>query len=171
MTLLGISTSYFVQHLVDSVLVRGETPLLNALGLGMVLVIVFRTAFGVLRQYLLAHVARNVDLSLMSGYARHILSLPTSFFEMRQVGEIMSRVNDAVKVRHAISGTALTLLVDGVMVVFSVSVLWLYDARLATLVTAFVPLLVLSVMMHHGTIKRRSREAMEHAAQLFRPPG
>ena len=31
MTLLGISTAYFVQHLVDSVLVRSETRLLNAL--------------------------------------------------------------------------------------------------------------------------------------------
>ena len=123
-------------------------------------------AFGVLRQYLLAHVARKVDLSLVSGYARHILGLPTSFFEMRQVGEILSRVNDAVKVRQAISGTALTLLVDGVMVVFSVGVLWMYDARLAAVATAFVPLLVASVLVHHPTIKRRSREAMEHAARL-----
>ena len=38
MTLLGISTSYFVQHLVDSVLVRSEARLLNALGVGMLLI-------------------------------------------------------------------------------------------------------------------------------------
>ena len=100
MTLLGISTSYFVQHLVDSVLVRGESRLLNALGLGMVLIIIFRTLFGLLRHYLLAHIGRKIDLSLISGYARHILHLPTNFFEMRQVGEILSRVNDAGKVRR-----------------------------------------------------------------------
>jgi ATP-binding cassette subfamily B protein len=52
------------------------------------------------------------------------------------------------------------------MVVFTVAVLWLYDARLATVATVFVPLLVLSVMVHHGAIKRRSREAMEHAARF-----
>ena len=60
-----------------------------------------------LRQYLLAYVGRKVDLSLIAGYARHILSLPMNFFEMRQVGEILSRVNDAAKVREAISGATL----------------------------------------------------------------
>jgi ATP-binding cassette subfamily B protein len=37
LTVLGISTAYFIQHLVDSVLVRHEERLLNALGVGMVL--------------------------------------------------------------------------------------------------------------------------------------
>src|SRR5262249_15133176 len=45
MTVLGVTTSYFVQHLVDSVLPRGEKRLLNALGIGMVLVILMRTLF------------------------------------------------------------------------------------------------------------------------------
>src|SRR5262249_431661 len=58
---LGISTSYFIQPLVASVLVRHEARLLNALGLGMVLIALFRTLFGLLRQYLVAHVGRKVD--------------------------------------------------------------------------------------------------------------
>src|SRR5262249_10317959 len=65
MTLLGVATSYFLQHLVDNVLVRNEGRLLNALGVGMVLILLFRTLFAVLRQYLLAHVGRKVDLALI----------------------------------------------------------------------------------------------------------
>jgi ATP-binding cassette, subfamily C, bacteriocin exporter len=166
MTLLGISTSYFVQHLVDSVLVRGETKLLNALGIGMIILMLFKTMFGVLRHYLLAYVGRKVDLSLIAGYARHILSLPMNFFEMRQVGEILSRVNDAAKVREAISGAALTAVVDSVVVVITLGVLWIYDMNLALVATAFAPLLVLATLAHHPATRRRSREAMEHAAKL-----
>jgi ATP-binding cassette subfamily B protein len=166
MTLLGISTSYFVQHLVDSVLVRGETRLLNGLAIGMLLLVVFRTLFGLIRQYLLAHVARKVDLTLIASYTRHILALPMRFFEMRRVGEILSRVNDAAKVREAISGATLTLVVDGVLVSLSLVVLWLYDAPLAAVATLFVPLLVGSVLVHHPAVKRRSHEAMENAARL-----
>jgi HlyB family type I secretion system ABC transporter len=166
MTLLGISTSYFVQHLVDSVLVRGETKLLNALGVGMALIMLFKTLFGVLRHYLLAYVGRKVDLSLMAGYSRHILSLPMNFFEMRQVGEILSRVNDAAKVREAISGAALTAIVDGVVVMLTLGVLWIYDLQLALVATAFAPLLVIATMVHHPATRRRSREAMEDAAKL-----
>ncbi len=127
MTVLGVSTSYFIQHLVDSVLVRSEGGLLNALGVGMVLIVLFKALFGLLRQYLVAHVGRKVDLALVSGYARHILRLPLPFFEMRRVGEILSRVNDADKVREAISGTTLTAVVDGTLVVFMLAVLWAYD--------------------------------------------
>jgi ATP-binding cassette subfamily B protein len=167
MTLLSVSTSYFVQHLVDSVLVRHETRLLNALGIGMVLIVVFRTLFGALRQYLLAHVGRKVDLTLMAGYARHILGLPLSFFETRRVGEILSRLHDAVKVREAISSTTLTALVDGTLVILLLGILWLYDLHLALVATAFVPLLALSGWLHHPASRRRAREAMEHAAQFF----
>ena len=166
MTVLGLSTSYFLQHLVDGVLARQEQRLLNALGIGMVLVLVFRTLFGLLRQYLLAHIGRQVDLGLIAGYARHILTLPLSFFEMRRVGEILSRVNDAAKVREAISSTTTTTVVDSVLVVVFLVVLWLYDWRLALVATAFVPVLVGSVWVHHPATKRRSREAMENAAQL-----
>jgi ATP-binding cassette subfamily B protein len=166
MTVLGVATSYYVQHLVDSVLVRQEERLLHALGIGMVIIVVFRTLLGALRQYLLAHVGRKIDLALIAGFARHLLGLPLKFFEMRQVGEILSRINDTAKVREAISSTTTTLLVDGVLVVALLAVLWLYDVRLALVATAFVPVLVLTVVAHHPAAKRRSREAMEQAAHL-----
>ena len=166
MTALGVASSYFIQHLVDNVLVRNEGRLLNALGAGMLLILLFRTLFGALRQYLLAHVGRKVDLTLIAGYARHLLRLPMRFFETRRVGEILSRVNDAAKVREAVSGTALTALVDGVLVLLLLAVLWAYDWPLALVATAFIPLLLLSVMAYHPATLRRSRAAMEDAALL-----
>jgi ATP-binding cassette subfamily B protein len=166
MTVLGVSTSYFVQHLVDSVLVRQEVRLLNALGVGMVLVVVFRTLFGLLRQYLLAHVGRKVDLGLIAGYMRHILALPMNFFETRRVGDILSRVHDAGKVREAISGATTTAAVDGVIVLLMLGVLWAQDVQLALVATAFVPVLMAGVMLHHPAANRRSRATMESAALL-----
>ncbi len=166
MTVLGLADSFFVQHLVDSVLVRHEVRLLNALGIGMVLIVVFRVLFGALRQYLLNHVARKIDLGLMSGYGRHILGLPMRFFEMRRVGEILSRFHDAARVRDAISGTATTVVVDGVLVTVTTVALWFYDMPLALVATAFIPLLAGCVLLHQPFLLRCSRETMEHAAQL-----
>src|SRR5213076_1948598 len=97
---------------------------------------------------------RKVTLTLTAGYARHLLGLPLPFFEVRRVGEILSRVNDTAKVREAISGTTLTAVVDGTLVVLLVVVLWLYDGPLALVATAFVPLLVLSMVVHHPVARR-----------------
>jgi ATP-binding cassette subfamily B protein len=164
MTLLGIATSYFIQHLVDTVLPHHEGRLLNLLGVGMILLLLFRCLFSVLRQYLVAHVSRKVDLTLVAGYSRHLLTLPMRFFETRRVGEILSRVNDAVKVREAISGTTLTAVVDGTLVVGMLVVLFFYDWPLALVATAFVPLLLASTLVHHPAAKRLSRQAMENSA-------
>ena len=164
-TMLGLSTSYFIQHLVDSVLVRQETGLLNALGVGMLGILVFRTLFGILRQYLLAHISRKIDLGLMSSYANHLVGLPLKFFETRRVGEIISRMNDAAKIREAISGMTITAVVDGVLVIAMVAVLFTYDVQLALATTVFIPLLIACVIAHQPSAKRLSRQAMEEAAQ------
>jgi ATP-binding cassette, subfamily C, bacteriocin exporter len=167
MTVLGIATSRFIQHLVDSVLVRKEQQLLNALAFGMVLVAVFRTAFGALRQYLIAYIGQKVDLSLMAGYARHTLGLPLPFFEMRQVGEILSRVTDAAKVREAIRETALTAVLDGTLICVLFAALWFYDWALALVAFVFVLAVLAGFLLHHPGLRRRSMQAMERAGQLY----
>jgi ATP-binding cassette, subfamily C, bacteriocin exporter len=166
MTLMGISSSYFVQHLVDSVLTGRQTRMLDALGVAMALILVFRIGLSILRQYLLAHLARTIELSLMSRFMRHLLNLPQQYFETRQVGEIIARVHDASKVRDVLSGTALTLIVDGVIVVFTGTILWLYDGPLALVATLFAPILILAVLLHHPASRRTSQESMDASAKL-----
>jgi ATP-binding cassette subfamily B protein len=166
MTALGLATSFFIQQLLDNVLVLGQWRLLHGLGIGMIVVLVFTVLFGILRQYLLAFISRRVDLSLVGGFLRHVLHLPLSFFEMRRTGEIISRALDAQKVREAISGTALTALVDGTLVVVSLIVLWIYDVPLALVATLFVPVLVISVFLHQPAAQLTTRTALEQSAGL-----
>jgi len=166
LTILGVSTSFFVQHLVDSVLVRQEKPLLNALGIGMVLIAVFRALFGVLRHYLLAYLGRKVDLVLLSDYSRHLLGLPLRFFESRRVGEILSRAMDTSKIREALSAMTTTTLVDGILIILLLGVLWLYDIPLALLATGLVPVLLGATALHHPATLRRSQAATEGWSEL-----
>jgi ATP-binding cassette subfamily B protein len=166
MTVLGVSTSFFVQHLVDSILVRSDGRLLNAVGVGMLLIVVFRALFGLVRDYLLAHVSRRIDLALISGYVRHILGLPLAFFELRHVGEIFSRVTDTARIREAISGAAGAAAMDGPLVVLLLAVLWVYDAPLALVATAFAAVLVVAVILHHPASARRTLDAMEKSEHL-----
>ncbi len=166
MTLLGIASSYFIRHLVDSVLVRGDRALLNAIGVGVLAAGMFRVVFAIVRQYLLAHLSRRIDLSLVSLFARHLLALPMSFYASRRTGEILSRISDVSKVRNAISDLTLTVLVDGILVALTSIVLWMYDVRLAAAATAFAPLMLMLVLAHQGPARRRSQKAMEDAAGL-----
>src|SRR5262249_28805456 len=55
---------------------------------------------------------------------------------------------------------------DGTLVVFLLAVLWVYDLPLALVATAFAPLLVCSVLLHHPASARRTLDAMEMGEQL-----
>src|SRR5712691_10833372 len=61
MTILGLTSSFFIQALVDFVFVLGRTPALNWLGLGMLLVTLARVSLLGLRSYLLAHLSYRID--------------------------------------------------------------------------------------------------------------
>ena len=166
MTVMALGTSWFVQLLVDSVLPSGERGLLKALGIGMLAIIVFRALFGALRQYLLAHIGRTLDLTLISGYLRHVLRLPMSFFSTRQTGDILSRVGDANRVRDAIGGAALTIFGDSVLTLVALAALFAYDQGLALLCLAFAVPLVGVGAIFQPMARRSSRAALEASARL-----
>jgi ATP-binding cassette subfamily B protein len=165
-TLLAITTSYFIQHLVDNVLVRNEYGLLKALGIGMSLVLLFRLLLDMVRQYLLAHVGRKIDLKLMGGYVDHLTMLPLREFESRRVGDFISRLHDASNIREAASGTTLTAFVDSALILVTLAILWLYDRPLAAVATVFIPILLLTVALIRSPAKRRIRRVMEQNALL-----
>ncbi len=166
LTLFGVATAFFIRHLVDALAFRGEESFLSALAIGMLVVTGFRAAFHVLRQYLLARVARVIDVTLISRFIRHLLRLPAAFFETRRVGDILSRVRDAARVREAVAGTLLTRVGDSVLVTVVFTLLWIQDASLATMGFVFaVPLVALAVVQ--GPVTRRlSREMLERGAAL-----
>src|SRR5690606_25562890 len=109
---------------------------------------------------------RRLDLALMSRYMRHVLGLPMRFFETRRAGEILARMNDAAKLREAVSGSVTTAVVDAVVVVGLLGVLWLYDVQLAAATTVVAPVFLAAIVLNHKAARNRSQDAMENGAQL-----
>lgn len=80
---------------------------------------IFKIILGAVRSHLLLYLSQKLDISLLLGYYRHVLELPMNFFGSRKVGEIVSRFNDASKVRDAISGATLTIMaVAGAIILY-----------------------------------------------------
>jgi ATP-binding cassette, subfamily C, bacteriocin exporter len=166
LTVLGLGTSFFVQHLVDHILVHAQTRVLDFAIAGMVLLLLFRVLFDFVRSYYLIDIARKVDLTLVSCYVRHLLHMPMRFFETRRVGEILSRLNDAVKIRQLISSTALTSIVDGTMIFAAMAMMLLTEWRLALVCILFAPFVFGMVFLLRKPLARRQRSLMERSADL-----
>jgi len=166
MTLLNLSTSFFIQSLVDFVFVLGRRPALNWLILGMLAVLFARTVFQGLRTYLLAHLSLRIDAETVLGFHRHLIELPPAFFLKRRTGEILSRLNDAVKIRMAVSATTLSIIVDSLLVITTAAVMACIDFRLTAATLALLPIPGVVVWLINKPMKQCQRAAMEKAADV-----
>ncbi|MBE9181634.1 peptidase domain-containing ABC transporter [Oculatella sp. LEGE 06141] len=156
--LFGLITPVFTQLLLDRVVVQGSTLTLTAVGLGLLIFGIFRVAMSGLRQYLLDHTARGVDLALVVGFIQHTFRLPLSFFESRYVGDIVSRVQENLKIQRFLTGEALSILLDLLTVFVYVGLMVWYSWQLALLVLVVVPLFFLLALIATPFLQRISRE-------------
>jgi ATP-binding cassette subfamily B protein len=117
-TVLGLATSIYLQKVVDNVLVEGNRNLLNMLSIVMLLILTFQLFIGNLKNIFALKIGQQIDARLILGYYKHLLKLPQRFFDTMRVGEITSRIGDAVKIRLFINDIAIGLVVNCFIVVF-----------------------------------------------------
>ncbi len=165
-TLLGFSMSIYIQKLTDFVFVGGNTKLLNLLGVIMVCLLVLQIIIGVFKDVFLIKTGQQIDARLILGYYKHLLKLPQQFFDTMRVGEIISRINDAVKIRTFINGISLSLTVNFLILIFSFGLMFFYYWKLALIMLLVIPLYTLIYFITNKLNKKTERTIMERSADL-----
>jgi ATP-binding cassette, subfamily C, bacteriocin exporter len=165
-TLLGLTTAIYVQKLVDHVLVDGNRSLLNLLSVVMLALLAAQVYIGSMKDLLTLRTGQKIDATLILGYYRHLLTLPQRFFDTWRVGEIISRVNDAVKIRAFINDVSLDLVVNCMVVVFSFALMFVYSWKLALVMLAVIPLYGAIYWVTNRINSTNQRRMMESAAEL-----
>lgn len=165
-TVLGLSTSIYVQKIVDHVFVGGNTNLLNLLSVGMILLLVFQLVIGTFKTLFITKVGQRIDARLILGYYKHLLSLPQHFFDTMRVGEIISRINDAVKIRAFINDVSISFLVNVFIVIFSFALMFTFYWKLASVMLLLIPFYSLIYWITNGLNKKVERRLMEESAEL-----
>ncbi len=165
-TLLGFSTSIYIQKLTDFVLLGGNARLLNLLGVIMICLLVLQITIGVFKDIFLIKSGQQIDARLILGYYKHLLKLPQQFFDSMRVGEIISRISDAVKIRTFINDVSLDLAVNFFILIFSFGLMFLYYWKLALIMLLVIPLYILIYYITNKLNKKTERTIMERSADL-----
>jgi ATP-binding cassette subfamily B protein len=160
-TLLALSGSFYLQKVVDAVIVESNVPLLNLLTVAMLAALGVQTLLTAGQNLILVKAGLKLDLALILSYYRHLFTLPQSFFEGMRVGEMVSRINDAVKIRAFLSQQGASLIVSALTLVLAVLITWAFSWTLALMALAFLALYSLWFLfaaLQSGTISRRLLE-------------
>lgn len=165
-TLLGFSLSIYVGKITDFVLVSGNKSLLNLMSLIVIGCLVLQMVYSVLKDILILRTSQQIDSRLILGYYKHLFTMPQKFFDTMRIGEIMSRIGDAVKIRTLINETALSVSVNILIVIFSFLLMFTYYWKLALIISLIIPFYLLIYFIVNKLNKKVEREIMEKNALL-----
>lgn len=165
-TILGLATSVYIQKITDNVLPTGNTNLLNLLSVGMVIILLFQLLLGINQSVFMLKTGQKIDTRLILGYYKHLLKLPQQFFDTMRVGEIVSRINDAVKIRSFINEVSISLTVNVFIVLFSFILMFVYSWKLALIMLVVIPLYAVVYFITNKLNKKQERKLMENSADL-----
>ena len=165
-TVMGLSTSVYIQKITDYVIVGQNKNLLNLLSTLMIIILILKTLIGMVKSFFALKVGQQIDAQLILGYYKHLMKLPQRFFDTMRVGEITSRISDAVKIRVFINDVIINLAVNVFIVTFSFGLMFIYNWKLALLVLTIIPFYFLTYFLSNRINKRLQRQLMENAADL-----
>ncbi len=165
-TIIGLSTSIYVQKIIDYVLVDGNRNLLNLMSIVMIGLLLVQLFIGATKSIFTLRTGQMIDAQLILGYYKHLLKLPQQFFDTMRVGEIISRINDAVKIRAFVNDVLINLAVNIFIVVLAFALMFTYYWKLALVILLIVPFYALIYYITNRVNKKVERKLMENAAEL-----
>jgi ATP-binding cassette, subfamily C, bacteriocin exporter len=165
-TLLALTGSFYIQKVVDSVIVESNVQLLNLLSISMLVVLAFSVVLNIGQSLLLTKSGQNIDLTLILSYYRHLFTLPQAFFDGMRIGEMVSRINDAVKIRAFLNQQGTNFIISAFTLVLAVVAMFIFSWKLALLSLVFLGLY--SILFRVAVLRNRlfSRRIMEQSADF-----
>ncbi len=165
-TALGLSTSIYVQKIIDFVIPDSNIHLMNTLSLIMIILLCFQIITGYFKSLMALRTGQQIDSCLILGYYKHLLELPQRFFDSMRVGEIISRINDALRIRIFINDVALNVIVNGFTMIFSLVIMFIYCWKLALIMLLSIPVYGLLYLISNKVNSKWQRKMMETGAAL-----
>lgn len=162
--LLGLATPMAFQVVMDKVLVNNAMMTLNVVAIGLLSATIFENVLTAIRTWVFAQTTSKIDVELGARLFRHLLALPTAFFQARRVGDSVARVRELESVRSFLTGNAVTLLMDMVFSYAYFFVMLWYSFQLSMVVLCSLPVYIAITIIVTPILRARLKEKFNHFA-------
>ncbi len=135
--ILGLVFPLFTLILVDTILPAQDVSLLMIMGIGMVILVGAQVILGYLRGALSLYLEARLDTEVMLGFFEHVLKLPFRFFQERTSGDLLMRLGSIAVIRELLTGETISAVLDGMMAIFYLLILLLWQPLFGMLALLF----------------------------------
>lgn len=156
---------FFLQWVVDNVLVSSDRDLLTTLALGFGLLMLMQQALGAVRGWILMYLGTTMNLQWRANVFSHMLRLPVQYFEKRHLGDVVSRFGSIDLIQRTLTTSFLEAIIDGFMTVITLGMMFLYSKTLASVAVAVMLLYAASRWAWYRPLRTATEEQIVHAAR------
>ena len=157
---------FFMQWVVDSVLVSADRDLLVTLGLGFTLLVLVQVATGAIRSWAVLYLSATLNLQWLSNVFAHLMRLPVVWFEKRHTGDVMSRFAAVEKIQQTLTTSFIEVVLDGLLVVLTFAMMAFYSVKLTLIALAGVSLYALLRWVFFRPLRDATEESIVHDAKV-----
>ncbi|QSE98113.1 ABC transporter ATP-binding protein [Fulvivirga lutea] len=138
----------------------------NHIAIALVGVLLFQSIFSFFRVFLFAQVSERSMADVRLSVFSKMVMLPTTFFDKRRVGELISRItSDVSMLQDTFSTTLAELFRQTATLIIGVGVIFYIAPKLTLFMLLTFPVLVLSALIFGKSIRKLSKQTQDKLAE------
>lgn len=161
----ALAGPFYLQWVLDQVLVSADHDLLTLLGLGFLGITVFSALVTAARSWAVTWLGATLNVQWASNLFGHLMQLPLDWFEKRHIGDVVSRFGSIQTIQKTLTTQFIGSLLDGLMSLVTLVVMGFYSLWLTSLVAGLFLAYGLIRWAFFNPLRRANEEQIVYAAR------
>jgi ATP-binding cassette subfamily B protein RaxB len=162
---LALVGPFYLQWVLDQVLVSADHDLLILLGLGFLGVAVFSAFITAARSWAVTWLGTTLNVQWASNLFSHLMRLPMDWFEKRHIGDVVSRFGSIQAIQQTMTTQFIGSLLDGLMSLVTLLAMSFYSFWLTALVVGLFMVYALTRWAFFWPLRRANEEQIFYTAR------
>jgi len=161
----AISLPFFLQLVVDRVIVGRDVDFLTVLGVAFATIVSIQTVVTGVRAWVGVYLSTQINLRMLTELFSQLIRLPLAWFEKRHIGDIISRFRSIDAIQRTLTTTFVETIVDGLMVILTLLVMFFYSGLLTAVVLFAATLYALARWLFYFPQRNATDEQLANEAK------
>ncbi len=166
LTILSLPYPWIAKLLIDEVMLRQDRSFLYAILLITFVITLIRAILTALRGYYFLYIQHAMAYQIQFDFYKHIQRLSFSFYDRKEVAEVLSRMRDASQSRRILIDVINTIVTNMLYLSIVPLVVFLMNWRLALIACITLPGLFISLAILSRIVRKYARITAEMRAEI-----
>lgn len=163
--IFSLVNPFFLQWVIDNVIVSADRDLLTTLALGFGLLMLMQQVVGAVRSWVIMYMGTTLNVQWRANVFTHLIRLPVQYFEKRHLGDVVSRFGSIDQIQKTLTTSFVEAILDGVMTIVTLIMMFIYSTTLGWIAVGAMACYGLGRWAWYRPLRTATEEQIIHAAK------